>query len=101
MRYIVTENQYEKLLKASLKRHAKDPEPRIKGGIFNVNGQLVKYNVINRNEESIYATYTYNDQRRTVYVMTDENFIQLNKKDQEDAVAVSYTHLTLPTTSRV
>ena len=86
MRYIITEDQYEKLLKASLKRHAKDPEPRIKGGIFNVNGHLVKYTIVVRNEESIYSNYVYDGQRRMVYIMTDVNFILLDKKDQEDAV---------------
>lgn len=86
MTILISEDQYEKLVKASLKRHAKDPEPRIKGGIFNVNGHLVKYNIVVRNEESIYSNYTYDGDRRMVYIMTDVNFILLDKKDQEDAV---------------
>lgn len=86
MKYVVTEDQYEKLIKASLKRHANDPETGIKKGLFNVHGHLVKYNIVNRNNESIYASYEYEGQRRTVYIMTDENFIQFDKKEQEDVV---------------
>jgi hypothetical protein len=86
MTILISEDQYEKLVKASLKRHAKDPEPNIKGGTFNVNGHLVKYGVVNRKGESIYVNYNYDEQKRMVYIMTDENFIQLNKKEQEDAV---------------
>ena len=86
MKYVVTEDQYEKLLKASLKRHAKDPEPNIKGGTFNFKGHLVKYSVVNRNNESIYVNYTYAGQKNMVYIMSDENFIQLDKKEQENAV---------------
>ena len=86
MTILITEDQYEKLLKASLKRHAKDPEPNIKGGMFNVNGYLVKYGIVNRGGKSIYANYNYDDVKRMVYIMTDENFIQLDKKEQEDAV---------------
>ena len=54
--------------------------------MFNVNGHLVKYSVVNRNGESIYVNYNYDDQKYMVYIMTDEKFIQLNKKEQEDAV---------------
>lgn len=86
MKYVVTENQYEKLLQASRERHAKDLEPRIKGGILNANGHLVKYYIVVRNGESIYASYSYEDQKRMVYIMTDVNFILLDKKDQEDSV---------------
>ena len=86
MTILITEDQYEKLLKASLKRHAKDSEPNIKGGMFNVGGYLVKYSVVNRGGKSIYANYSYDDLNRMVYIMTDENFIQLDKKEQEDAV---------------
>ena len=86
MTILITEDQYEKLLKASIKRHAKDPEPNIKGGMFNVGGYLVKYSVVNRGGKSIYANYNYDDLKRMVYIMTDENFIQLDKKKQEDAV---------------
>jgi hypothetical protein len=86
MKYVVTEDQYEKLLKASLKRHAKDPEPNIKGGTFNFKGHLVKYSVVNRDKKSIYVNYTYDGQRGMVYIMGDENFIQLDKEEQEKAV---------------
>jgi len=86
MTILISEDQYEKLVKASLKRHAKDPEPNVKGGMFNVNGHLVKYGVVNRDGKSIYANYNYDDLKRMVYIMTDENFIQLDKKKQEDAV---------------
>jgi hypothetical protein len=86
MTILITEDQYEKLLKASLKRHAKDPEPNIKGGMFNVGGYLVRYSVVNRGGKSIYANYNYDDVKRMVYIMTDETFIQLDKKKQEDAV---------------
>jgi len=86
MNILITEDQYEKLLKASIKRHAKDPEPNIKGGMFNVGGHLVKYSIVNRGGKSIYVNYSYDDLKRMVYIMTDENFIQLNKKEQEDAV---------------
>ena len=86
MTILITEDQYEKLLKASLKRHAEDSEPNIKGGMFNVGGYLVRYSVVNRGGKSIYANYNYDDVKRMVYIMTDENFIQLNKKEQEDAV---------------
>ncbi len=86
MTILISEDQYEKLIKASLKRHAKDPEPNIKGGMFNVGGHLVKYSIVNRGGKSIYVNYSYDDLKRMVYIMTDENFIQLNKKEQEDAV---------------
>ena len=86
MTILISEDQYEKLIKASLKRHAKDPEPNIKGGVFNFNEHLVKYSVVNRNNESIYVNYTYDGQKNMVYIMSDENFIQLDKKEQENAV---------------
>jgi hypothetical protein len=86
MTILISEDQYEKLLKASIKRHAKDPEPNIKGGMFNVGGHLVKYSIVNRGGKSIYVNYSYDGLKRMVYIMTDENFIQLNKKEQEDAV---------------
>jgi hypothetical protein len=86
MTILISEDQYEKLIKASLKRHAKDTEPYVKGGMFNVNGHLVKYSVVNRKGESIYVNYNYDEQKRMVYIMTDENFIQLSKKEQEDAI---------------
>ena len=45
MKYILTEDQYVKLLAASRERHDKDPETRIKGGMFNLDGHIAKYNV--------------------------------------------------------
>jgi len=86
MTILISEDQYEKLIKASLKRHAKDTETNVKGGMFNVNGHLVKYSVVNRKGESIYVNYNYDEQKRMVYIMTDENFIKLSKKEQEDAI---------------
>lgn len=86
MKYILTEDQYEKLLAASRKRHAKDPEPRIKSGMFNFNGHIVKYNVVNRNNEFIYVNYEFDGQRKMMYIMRDEDFIQLDKEEQENRI---------------
>jgi hypothetical protein len=86
MNYILTEGQYERLLNASRKRHAKDPERNVKGGMFNFNGHLVKYSVVNRNEEFIYVNYEYESVRKMTYIMKDEDFIQLDKKEQENRI---------------
>jgi hypothetical protein len=86
MTILISEDQYEKLVKASLKRHSKDSEPDIKKGTFNPDGHLVKYSVVNRDKKSIYVNYTYDGQRGMVYIMGDENFIQLDKEEQEKAV---------------
>jgi hypothetical protein len=89
MKYILTEDQYERLLNASRKRHAKDPERNVKSGMFNLNGHLVKYSVVNRNEEFIYVNYEYDGKRKMTYVMKDEDFIQLNKEEQEKRIEYS------------
>ena len=86
MKYVLTEDQYERLLNASRKRHAKDPELNVKGGMFNVNGHLVKYSIVNRKEEFIYANYNYDGERKMAYVMRDEDFILLDKKEQENRI---------------
>lgn len=86
MEYIITENQYEKLIQASLKRHSKDPERNIKEGSFNYDGSIIKYSIMNKNNESIYANYKYKNKTIRAYIMSDENFIQLSKDDQEKAV---------------
>jgi len=86
MKYIITENQYEKLLKASLKRHANDPERNIKGGNFIYNGKPVKYSIFSREGKSIYVNYGYDKTHHTTYIMSDENFIQMDKKEQEKVV---------------
>ena len=86
MKYIITENQYEKLLKASLKRHANDPQRDITGGMFIYNGHLVKYTIFKRDDGAIYATYTYDERKKRVYIMNEETFIQFSKKEQEDSV---------------
>ena len=89
MKYILTEDQYERLLNATRKRHAKDPERNVKGGMFNFNGYIVKYSVVNRKEEFIYVNYEYDEQRKMAYVMRDEDFIQLNKEEQENRIEYS------------
>jgi uncharacterized membrane protein YobD (UPF0266 family) len=86
MKYILTEDQLEKLLKASLKRHSKDPESNITSGMFNFDGFIVKYSVSIRGDGYVYANYTYQGQRFKVHIMSEENFIQLDKKEQENSV---------------
>lgn len=86
IKYIITEDQYEKLLKASLKRHVNDPEPNITSGSFNIDGEEVKYNVSIRPDGYVYVNYLYKSKKSRVHVMSEENFIQLSKMEQEDAV---------------
>jgi len=86
MTILITEDQYEKLLKASLKRHAKDSEPNIKGGTFDLNGNTIKYSVFIRKDGYVYVYYSYLGQKHKVHIMTEESFIRLNKKEQEDSV---------------
>lgn len=86
MKYILTEDQYERLLNASRKRHAKYPERNVKSDMFNFNGHLVKYSIVNRKEEFVYANYEYEGDRKMAYIMRDEDFIQLDKKEQENRI---------------
>lgn len=86
MKYILTEDQLEKLIKASIKRHAKDPERNIQGGMFVLNGNLINYTVNIRNDGYVFATFIYGGKRMKVHVMSEMDFIQLNKKEQEDVV---------------
>ena len=86
MKYIITEDQYEKLLQASSKRHSNDPEPNINSGSFNIDGSNIKYNISIRPDGYVYVNYQYKSKKSKVHVMSEENFIQLSKKGQEDAV---------------
>jgi hypothetical protein len=85
-RYTITEDQYEKLINASLKRHAKDPKPNIEGGTFDLDGDTVKYSVFIRKDGYVYVYYTYLGQKHKVHIMPEESFIRLNKKEQENSV---------------
>jgi hypothetical protein len=85
-RYTITEDQYEKLIKASLKRHAKDLKPNIEGGTFDLNGDTLKYSVFIRKDGYVYVYYTYLGQKHKVHIMPEESFIRLNKKEQENSV---------------
>ena len=86
MKYILTEDQLEKLIKASIKRHAKDTERNIEGGMFEYKGRIVRYTVTTRNDGYVFATYTYDETKNKVHVMSELDFIQLNKKEQENVV---------------
>ena len=86
MTILISEQQYEKLLQASRERHANDPNRDIKKGGFEINGQVVTYNVMVRKDGSIYVNYNYNGVRRLLYITNEVNFILLDKKDQKDAV---------------
>jgi hypothetical protein len=89
MIYLITENQYEKLLNASRKRHANKPNRNVERGMFSYDGYDVKYAIVNRNQEFIYANYEYDGKRKMVYIMRDEDFIQLNKEEQEKRIEYS------------
>ena len=86
MTILITEDQYEKLLKASLKRHVEDPEPNIEGGTFDLNGDTIKYSVFIRKDGYVYVYYSYLGQKHKVHIMPEESFIRLNKKEQEDSI---------------
>ena len=86
MKYILTEDQLEKLLKSSLKRHAKDPTRNIEGGMFNLDGYLIKYTVTIRGDGYVYSNYYFDDEKGRVHIMPEESFILLNKKEQENIV---------------
>jgi hypothetical protein len=86
MTILISEDQYEKLVKASLKRHAKDPEPNIEGGTFDLNGDAIKYSVFIRKDGYVYIYYSYLGQKQKVHIMPEESFIRLNKKEQEDTI---------------
>jgi hypothetical protein len=85
-KYLITEDQYEKLVKASLKRHANDPEPNIDVGTFDLNGNNVKYSVLMRKDGYVYTNYSFRGQKHKVHIMPEESFIRLTKKEQEDSV---------------
>jgi len=86
MTILISEDQYEKLVKASLKRHAKDPEPNIEGGTFDLNGDTIKYSVFIRKDGYAYVYYSYLGQKHKVHIMPEESFIRLNKKEQEETI---------------
>jgi hypothetical protein len=86
MKFLITENQYEKLLQASRERHANDPNRDIRRGGFEVDGQVVTYNVMVRNDGSVYVSYNYNGVRRLLYITNEVNFIRLGKNEQKNTI---------------
>jgi hypothetical protein len=85
MKYVVTEDQYEKLLQASRERHATSANPYIKGNIFDFNGDSVSYGIVHRKDNTIYANYTYKGDRHIVHILNDLDFVRLTKKEQRSA----------------
>ena len=86
MKFLITEDQYEKLIQASRERHSKDPNPNIKSGGFDLDGDVITYSVTVRNDYSVYVNYTYNGKRSLAYITNEEKFIRLSKEEQRSLV---------------
>lgn len=85
MNYLITEDQFSKLIQASKERHKNAPSPYIKGNVFDLDGQPVSYGITIRKNHSVYANYQYKKEKRIVYIMNDYDFVQLDKKGQRGA----------------
>lgn len=85
MNYLITEDQFSKLIQASRERHKNAPTPYIKGNVFDFDGKPVSYGITIRKDHSVYANYQYKYQRHIVYIMNDYDFVQLDKKGQRSA----------------
>ena len=85
MNYLITEDQFSKLIQASRERHKNAPTPYIKGSIFDFNGEPVTYGITIRKDHSVYANYLYKEKRIMTYIMNDYDFVQLDKKGQRNA----------------
>jgi cell division protein FtsI/penicillin-binding protein 2 len=86
MNYLITEDQFSKLIQASRERHKNAPTPYIRGSIFDFNGEPVTYGITIRKDHSVYANYQYKNERHIVYIMNDYDFVQLDKKGQRGVV---------------
>jgi len=82
----IEESRLEDLVKSSLKRHVKDESRDISGGMFNYNGNNIKYTIHKRNNEAVYVYFIFKGESKKVYLMSDESFIRLDKKGQENSV---------------
>jgi hypothetical protein len=85
MKYIITEDQYEKLLMASRKRHANDKSRDVKNGSFNYDGKLITYNVMIREDGSLYVYYNF-DGKHLLYITNEMKFIILSKDEQKKLI---------------
>jgi hypothetical protein len=84
MKIVITEDQLDKLIQMSRKRHSKDV-PETNEGILNYNGQNVHYKIIKRNNEYVYVKLKYNT-NKLIYIMPDEQFLQLSKEKQDEII---------------
>ena len=91
MKYIITEQQknnlttklkvegyYEDLIDNSKKRHV-SKEPDLKNGYVEVGSDILKYEIQKSKNKYVYVRIKFNDKNVMVYIMTDEDFIQMDR----------------------
>ena len=98
MKYIITEQQknnlttklkvegyYEDLIDNSKKRHV-SKEPDLKNGYVEVGSDILKYEIQKSKNKYVYVRIKFNDKNVMVYIMTDEDFIQMDRNEQEKVI---------------
>jgi len=86
MKYFITKEQsdrLEKLQKMALKRHANKEPKGFKGGTFNVDGNVITYDLYTRSDGSLYAQATLKDRKHHIFIMNELDFLPLEKEEQE------------------
>ena len=86
MKYFITKEQsdrLERLQKMALKRHANKEPKGFKGGTFNVDGNVITYDLYTRSDGSLYAQATLKDRKHHIFIMNELDFLPLEKEEQE------------------
>jgi len=77
MKYFITKEQsdrLEKLQKMALKRHANKEPKGFKGGTFNVDGNVITYDLYTRSDGSLYAQATLKDRKHHIFIMNELDY---------------------------
>ncbi len=85
MRYIITEQQLEKLQQMARNRHL-NRESEITKGELNYNGENIKYLITKRDNKYVSVRVKHNDNNYLIYIMPDEDFITLSKEEKENII---------------
>jgi hypothetical protein len=85
MRYIITEQQLEKLQQMARNRHL-NREPETTKGELNYNGENIKYLITKRDNKYVSVRVKYDGNNYLIYIMPDEDFITLSKEEKENII---------------
>jgi hypothetical protein len=85
MKYILTEDQYEKLLNATRELHKNKVSRDVKVGSFNFNGEVITYNTMIRQDGSVYIYYNYKG-RHMLYMTNEMKYIVLSNEEQKNLI---------------